>query len=254
MLANKAVNRRRYREALALQSYRNPSRRHLHLLDGGLADNVGLRTVLSSVSSADRLSAPTDEDKELNADAGRLVGGWSLQQLINDGRVRTLVVIAVNARTEKTKTWDAHARGPSTFAVLGASRGTPMGNFSHETVDLIQEETTKLTDSLAQIGKKLDVFTFEVAFDDIEDEAERTYFLNLPTSFGLAREQATCLIDRGPVLLRAARVLNWNPKSDPDAPPTFTDVMTKRLFGRVDAPSIEGTPSACRSNKSGKGP
>jgi NTE family protein len=247
VLENKAVNRRRYRAALALKSYRDATRRHLHLLDGGLADNIGLRTVLSSVSSADRLSAPSSDDTKLNADAGRLIGGWSLQQLINDGRIRTLIVVAVNARTEKTKEWDAHARGPSTLAVLGATRGTPMGNFSHETVDLIQEETTRLAVDQKAAGKTPpDVFTFEVAFDDIDDDAERAYFLNLPTTFGLAREQVTCLTDRAPVLLRGARVLNWDPVIAPEGPPTFSEVVARSFFGRIGVPPITGNPSVCR--------
>jgi len=247
VLNNKHLERARYRAAAALQSYRDPARRYLHLLDGGLADNVGLRAVSEALASGDRLSQSWMGPDQLNfdPDAGRLVGGWSLQQLINDDRVKTLLVIAVNARTEKTTTWDSHARGPSTFAVLGATRGTPMGNFSNETVDRIQEQMEQLVSDRAAAGRHpIDAFTFEVAFEDIADAEEREFFLNLPTSFSLTATQADCLIDRGPRLLRDSKALN---AVDADGGPlTFVNVATQRLFGRV-IPAATPTPAGpCR--------
>ena len=244
VLQAKAIERRRYRAALALMNYRDPRRKHLHLLDGGLADNIGLRSVLTSLSSPDRPTANATNPDEINAEAGRLVGGWSVQQLINSKRIKTLIVISVNARTEKTKDWDRRARGPSTFAVLGATRGTPMGSFSHESVDLIQQEAV----ALLKEAPHVEAFAFEVAFDDIADPAERDYFLNLPTTFGLSRDQIGCLVDRGPALLRDARVLNWNPNAAPQGPPTFSEVVRDRLFGRVDTPALIGSPASCRAS------
>src|SRR4029453_9494151 len=48
------VNYRRYTAARETVAYRDPTRTHLHLLDGGLADNIGLRSVLQSLTSTDR--------------------------------------------------------------------------------------------------------------------------------------------------------------------------------------------------------
>jgi NTE family protein len=236
VLETKYLERSRYRNARALALYRDPSRRYLHLLDGGLADNIGMR------ASADRLSEPwsTTKPDQLNndPDVNILSGNWSLQQLGNDGRIKTLIVIAVNAKTEKTTTWDRRARGPSTLAVLGATRGTPMSSFSNETIDRIQEQTQKLD---------FPAFTFEVAFEDIVDPLERKYFLNLPTSFSLARTQADCLTAKGPALLTAAAAINE--VRDDGGPLTFSDVVKNKLFGKVNAPdpsAIPPSPSSCR--------
>jgi NTE family protein len=244
---DKAASRRRYRAAQAIQAYRETARRHLHLLDGGLADNVGLRTVIQSLFLVDRPTAPagaSDAD-ELNADEGRLVGGWSLRAAISDKRVQTLIVIGVNARTAHTKTWDRKKRGPGTFAVLSATRGTPMGNFSHESVDGIQIETTALAKEFKKSTRR--VFSFEVAFDDLDNEDERAYFLNLPTNFGLTRKDTTCLVDAGATLLRDSLVLSW---IDPDNPvPTFAETVRTGLFGRIEPPPLMGTPAECRARK-----
>lgn len=49
------------------------------------------------------------------------------------------MVITVNGRTNRRKTWDEHAAGPGTFSVINASSGVPMGNFSTETLELLRE-------------------------------------------------------------------------------------------------------------------
>jgi NTE family protein len=50
----------------------------LHLLDGGLADNIGLRSILRAYDRSDGFIA----------------------QRINAGHIKRLIVIAVNARTD----------------------------------------------------------------------------------------------------------------------------------------------------------
>ncbi len=245
VLKVKHLERRRYRGALALKEYRDTRRKHLHLVDGGLSDNVGLRAVSEALASGDRLSQPWTSPDELNfvPDAGRLVGGWSLQQLLNEDRIGTLVVISVNARTASTRDWDTKRKGPSTLAVLKASAGIPMGHFSNETVDRIQEQLTSLLAERKMAGRKpVAAYTFEVAFDDIPDAVEREYFLNLPTSFSLARRQVDCLVSRGPQLLLRANALN---AADPDGSGrTFEEVATRDLHGKVTVDP--GTAPVCK--------
>ena len=84
--------------------------------------------------------------------------------------MKTLIVIAVNAKTEKTSSWDKHARGPSTLAVLGATRGTPMGSFSNETVDRIQEQTEEIDE--ARGAQPIDERALLVGVEDASLEAD----------------------------------------------------------------------------------
>ena len=235
-LKGKDLDRRRYSTAQELLAYRQPARKHLHLLDGGLADNIGLRSVLQALWSNDRPFQPVPEgSSEPNFEEGRLVGGWRLQPMMNPPKViKTLIVISVNARTERTKQWDTTRRGPSTFAVLGSSSGNPMSNFSQETLHAMSEEATR-----AQKDFDVPIYGFEVVFDDITDPQQRDFFLNLPTSFGLTALQADCLIDRGPRLLREAHTINQ------DMPRTFEQVLTESLYARVTPVPPVIDPTRC---------
>lgn len=234
-IKGKNLDRRRYDAAQDLLAYRDEERKHLHLLDGGLADNIGLRSVLQALWSSDRPSQPAPPGStEPNAQGGRLIGGWSLQAMMNLHAIKTLIVIAVNARTERTKQWDTTRRGPSTFAVLGATSGNPMSNFSQETLDVLREEATHATTDFG-----VPIYGFEVVFDDIPDLREREFFLNLPTSFGLTRLQADCLIDRGPRLLRQASTINL------DMPRSFERVLIDTLHARVTPVPQVIDPTRC---------
>jgi NTE family protein len=234
-LKGKDLDRRRYQAAQDLLAYRDGRRRHLHLLDGSLADNIGLRSVLQALWSSDRPSQPAPPGStEPNAQGGRLVGGWSLQAMMNDRAIKTLIVIAVNARTEKTKDWDTRRRGPSTFTVLGSTSGNPMSNFSRETLDVLSEEAARATRDF-----NVPIYGFEVVFDDIADPRQREFFLNLPSSFGLTRLQADCLIDRGPRLLRQASTINQ------DRPRSFERVLVETLHARVTPVPQTIDPTRC---------
>jgi NTE family protein len=190
---------RRYTTAREALAYRDPSRTHLHLLDGGLADNIGLRSVLQSLNSTDRPQTIVN---------GTVVrGGWSLLDKINPDattgvpQVKTIIVVTVNARTSRTTALDEKSAGPGTFSVINAASGVPMGNFSTETLELLREYGID-----AELNKP-DAPRFygvEVAFENLTDTAEREFLSGMGTNFELDRFEVNCLIDRGAKLLRDA--------------------------------------------------
>jgi NTE family protein len=71
------LNPSRFRTAVELRAYSDPERRFIQLMDGGLADNIGLRGPLRALSSGDP--------------------GFSVLRLMNRGRVKRVVVIDVDA-------------------------------------------------------------------------------------------------------------------------------------------------------------
>jgi hypothetical protein len=83
------------------------------------------------------------------------------------------------------------------------------------------------------------IYGFEVVFDDIADPRQREFFLNLPSSFGLTRLQADCLIDRGPRLLRQASTINQ------DRPRSFERVLVETLHARVTPVPQTIDPTRC---------
>jgi len=225
------VSHRRYTAARETLAYRDPAREHLHLLDGGLADNIGLRSVLQSLNSFDRPLADID---------GRTVrGGWSLLDKLDAKEVKTILVITVNARTNKKKSWDEKQAGPGTFSVINASSGVPMGNFSTETLDLLREFAQEA--ELNTPGQPT-FYAVEVAFENLADADERTFLSGMGTNFELDPFEVHCLIDRGAKLLREATTVEGGQKS-------FEDVVRDELHGSITPYSPY--PKAC-TPESGK--
>ncbi len=99
---------KRARYANALRHGEGASRdvRYLHLLDGGLADNLGVHSLLDAISSPH--------------------GSLRLLEAINAGRLRRLVVVTVNARSEPPSGLDRQARTPGVVSVVGAVVSNPI--------------------------------------------------------------------------------------------------------------------------------
>ena len=195
-------NPRRFVEAETLLSFLDPSvKRFVHLLDGGISDNIGLRGPISALTSNDP--------------------SWSLLNAINNGTVKKIVVITVNARPEADTTWDMRERPPGLVASLTTAAETPIGHYSFETVELLntdlnqrQRDEKSRADCESILHKDcpeahlpggalphVDYFNVEVTFDDLSDAAERRFFQGLPTNFELPPATIDCLRSAGAALL-----------------------------------------------------
>jgi predicted acylesterase/phospholipase RssA len=220
-LQDRSINQTRYRAAQGILAYRDPNRTTLHVLDGGLADNIGLRSVIQALESTDR---PIGR----KPDGSEALGGWSLLSMINNRKIKTLIVITANARTKHDSDADTRTGGPSTFGVLGAASGIPMGNYSTDTLEQLQSTLRSLVEPTALASLK--TLAIEVSFEDLPDNAsqadsERHFFQNLPTSFELQPFEVDCLIDRGARLLRDASSVGQDP------PRTYADFVRTELRG-----------------------
>ena len=203
--ANKSSNPpMRYLHARDLLSYQEQaaSRPWIHLLDGGLADNIGLRGPYIALSSQD--------------------SGWSVLSRINRRAVKRVVVISANAKTRKRPDWDTRQSAPGLVSVLGLVASGPMDNYSLDTVQLIrnffeqqeQEENSAASCRnvlLATCGRAptpvvphVDWFALELAFDRLADPALRDCLEALPTSFTLPEPTVKLLRQAAGVLLRGS--------------------------------------------------
>jgi NTE family protein len=216
---------RRVTLAQNLISYRAHAtdRPFVHLLDGGLADNIGLRGPYVALSGQD--------------------SAWSVYTKINRGTVRRVLVIAANARTHHDPDWGRRESPPGVLDVLGLVTTGPMGNYSFETVQLIAEHFRRLGLDLAdyraceaEAKKQCPAFSMpidpptdvafhavELAFDNLaDDERLRDCLDGLATSFHLPRAQVTLLrqvaqrlLMTSPAFLEAMRGIapEWQPRA-----------------------------------------
>jgi NTE family protein len=224
------ISYRRYTAARETLAYRDPTRTHLHLLDGGLADNIGLRSVLQSLSA-------TDRPLENKPGGVQVRGGWNLLDKINDPvhPVKSIVIITVNAKTNRKNDWDASQAGPGTFSVINASSGVPMGNFSTETLELLREYGIEA--ALNRPGAPR-FYGVEVAFENLSDRAEREFMSGMGTNFELAPFEVDCLIDRG------ARLLRDSTSVTEIRPLPFTAFVLNELKGTIGEP-VTPHPATC---------
>jgi len=183
-LGDLPANPRRYYRARMLRTYEEADRRYVHLLDGGVADNIGLRGPLTSIRSSDV--------------------DWSVLHKINLEEVRKLVVIVVDARNEVKSGLDKSPRAPGTLAVVNAIATTPLDNYSFDSIELLQDTFRRRDDAQRRQPDlhQVQLYRIYVGFDQIKDDAEREAFLATKTSFDLPRERVDALRRKGAELLR----------------------------------------------------
>src|SRR6266481_8419879 len=167
---------RRSVKARELRSYQNARQRpYLHLLDGGLTDNLGLRGPFEDIVAKGGIRNKIQDDLDPNL-------------------VSKLVMIVINAGFRKERGWDHYRRPPNIVQVTLALGTVPMNRYSFETLELLranakQWETEWNEGNLAagsqSTSPRVQLYVIEVSFDDLKDDAEKAYFEKLPTSFKL---------------------------------------------------------------------
>ena len=185
-LQNSLEQPARYRRASTLRAYDGKSRPYLNLMDGGLADNLGVRAVIDAL---------TDDEAQP-----------SLRRLIATGRTRRLVVIIVNSATG-SKNADLHP-GSSSVRSLRTALSEPIGIHSVDSMELLMERLRDMEASAAGGPAPVTVYPIEIAFHAVADPAERTYLEAVETSFALDSDQIDRLIAAGRQLLRASPALH----------------------------------------------
>jgi NTE family protein len=179
-----------------------PARPYIHLTDGGVADNIGLRGPLDAITSVNH--------------------PWSVLRMMNNGKIDKLVVIVVNAATNPDTNRDKTASVPGLIDTLTTAATVPLGNYTADTLDLLTatvnqfNEEARLVDGCKAIAAKqgpqcaptiptphkVELYPVQVAFEYIANAEERDWFKNLPTSLELPRETVDRLRSVGRRLLK----------------------------------------------------
>lgn len=165
------------------------------MLDGGIADNLGLRGPLQAVVSS---------DTELN-----------LQFKMNNGIIRKLLIITVDAKSQPDLNYDTSASPPNVLSVLNVVANVPMDNFSFETTETLRksfDDLAKDKESYLACQNQLQQHCPDavlntpapnipqldfiyIGFDLLSNAAERNKFFNMTTSFSLPELQINELRD-----------------------------------------------------------
>lgn len=161
-------------------------RPYIHLVDGGVADNVGMRSALTTLDLMEALHSagiPTRFDG-----------------------IRRLVVIVVNSLSAPRTKWDESENPPGTIDLLIKATGVPIDHYSYESMELLKDKKARWQ-SLRRLRQSeafanntdpaiandlkspdIEIYPIDVSFPALTDKAEFDYLNNLPTSFVLPPE------------------------------------------------------------------
>ena len=179
-------------------------RAYIHLLDGGLSDNVALRGLLEGAS---------------------VLGG--LENLLKFSRlknIRKFVILSVNAETSPDMMEFGSYEIPSLAKAMSSLIDVPINRYSSDTIGLMRLLVTRLRPELrdkprvadSPFAKDADIYFINASLSEIADPDERASLMKIPTTLYLTDEQ----IER--LLLAAARLI----RNDPDFQRLMQDLET----------------------------
>ena len=175
---------RRYRAAKSFTQLHDKKSRFLHLVDGGIADNLGLR------AGIDILEAMGSLEKAL--------------EVMNLEMPDQLVVISVNAETNPNRKINLSGASPGFAATMGAVSGGQIRRYNFETLLLTHQMLKNLEQAETKSGQKLETFMVEVGFERLPDAEDQRRFKGIATSFKLSDDEIDDLIWVGRDLLLAS--------------------------------------------------
>jgi NTE family protein len=173
------------------ESYLDAEKRpYVHLVDGGLNDNLGIRRLLD-----------------------RLVASGSLSAAFRDaapGSIRKVVLIAVNAERDLGERIDQTDRVPTTRQVVDTLLFGAGGQITQVTLAIMSDDRERwrreLSEQRGTLGSPFaadaELYVISVSLKDVEDATSRRALLTVPTAFSIDAEQVRQLLEAGREALR----------------------------------------------------
>ena len=164
-----------------LKSYRDvEKRKYIHLVDGGISDNLGLRAMI---------------------DRAEGLGEHTFAQLVKL-KVKNVLIILVNAEVKPEQFIEETAEKPSVAATMGAFTSAQMNAFNQETLDKVRTNLARLRERSARDNVPVRFYFSEVSFDQIQTNEVSGFLNSMPTSLELEDVDVDRLIVTGRILLR----------------------------------------------------
>jgi len=180
----------RYRLAHKYIKYLDKDARpYLHLYDGGLTDNLGVRPFITRFSLAG--------------------GAWELMKIMCTVDVRRTFFIVVNAKAELKASYSQLANSVPLLASITSATAIPLNEYSYETMrtlrSLLKGFDKDIAEGRCNDRKKAGLplagcddiqhYLVEINIEHLQDKIMRDRLLQLPTSFKLEADDVDALVD-----------------------------------------------------------
>lgn len=188
-------SRARYHYAEMASYLDSTNHPYIHLVDGGVADNLGVRAVLDGIYSVE--SHPAIERR------------YDLQA------IDKVAILVVNAYSKPETGWSKREIAPGTLELAVAGATIPMDRYSYETVELLKEQVERWKSlqarqdrSGASARRAIRFYPIILDFNALTNATERSFFMNQRTSFALSHESVDRLRLVGGELTRQSPVFH----------------------------------------------
>ena len=173
----------RKQEAQGLTGYLDSEKQPwLHLVDGGVSDNLGLRAFFQLVSNVN------DPHKAFSN--------------LGHSDVRHILIISVDSHVKHKNKWALKSGAPSLLEMIGSVSATQITRYSADTIELVRFSFDQWAKQISTPGQPVSFNFVEVNFNMVKEEHERDYLNDIGTSFELDDEHVDRLIAAGRKVLR----------------------------------------------------
>ena len=167
-----------------LRGYADKQQRHyVHLADGGLTDNLGLRAFQETIDLAGGL-------RPFLRKIGREPNGH-------------VVVVSVDASGKAAEGLGLERRAPSILRAVDIMSDVQLHRYNAATLEQMQDSLQRWAKDVSTPERKVQPRLVTVALRDVVDESERQRLSRISTNFDLEGGQVDALVASGRALLRA---------------------------------------------------
>ena len=157
------------------------ARPFLHLVDGGLTDNLGLRSLL--------------ETQEIYPNS-------SLQAMLETKNIGRVIIVSVNAQNQISETISQQAKIPSFRDMINATIDVPIARASQESLRQFRAMVDNWNAAQKDAEKPIRMHFVSLSLHDLPQSKLRTRALNIPTTYYLPRESINDLKQAAKILVK----------------------------------------------------
>jgi NTE family protein len=172
-------------ETIDYRKYLDASERPwVHLVDGGISDNLGLRPFYTVFNI------------EHNSE--------HVLKLLGHENVKQIIIVSVNAATHNYPEWGRDPNPPKIEHVLGSVTDVLMNRYTDDTTQIVRSSYERWTESRTRTGKPVAFNFVEVSFAQVQDPQQREQLDSIETRMQLEDPEVDRLIAAGHSILKSS--------------------------------------------------
>lgn len=160
--ADQSDSRRHFR-ANVMRRHADPSYAYLHLVDGALSDNLGVRSTLDALSDGDDAT--------------------QLQKFLAPGNRRKIVFLSLNAGDSHAERISSSSAPPDAFEMLRLVGTVPVDRYSLESKSLLRETLREWARKLEKDGADDNLYFVDIDLQTLRTHPRYGRLTRIPTAF-----------------------------------------------------------------------